>query len=161
MVTWVWANSGRWWCSLGCWSLEPLRYFMPGSNCCFLTCIPVSQEAGKMVWYSRLFKNLPVCWDPYLQRFRCSAAFPGPDQTVYLWEQYRLCIYWELRVKEAGLASLTGSKAQGVASEALIFGHWLAKHTLTATYFCSSQPFLTNSLHKDPGPQEILSYVTL
>ena len=26
-----------------------------GSNCCFLTCIQVSQETGKMVWYSPLF----------------------------------------------------------------------------------------------------------
>ena len=29
------------------------------SNCCFLTCIQVSQEAGKVVWYSHLFKNFP------------------------------------------------------------------------------------------------------
>ena len=27
------------------------------SNCCFLTCIQFSQEAGKVVWYSHLFKN--------------------------------------------------------------------------------------------------------
>ena len=26
---------------------------------CFLTCIQVSQEAGKVVWYSHLFKNFP------------------------------------------------------------------------------------------------------
>ena len=32
---------------------------MSGSNCCFLTCIQVSQEAGKVVWYSYLFKNFP------------------------------------------------------------------------------------------------------
>ena len=25
--------------------------------CCFLTCIQISQEAGKVVWYSHLFKN--------------------------------------------------------------------------------------------------------
>ena len=30
---------------------------MSGSNCCFLTCIPISQEAGKVVWYSHLFQN--------------------------------------------------------------------------------------------------------
>ena len=30
---------------------------MSGSNCCFLTCIQVSQETGKVVWYSHLFKN--------------------------------------------------------------------------------------------------------
>ena len=31
-----------------------------GSKCCFLTCIRVSQETGKVVWYSCLFKNFPV-----------------------------------------------------------------------------------------------------
>ena len=32
---------------------------MSCSNCCFLTCIQISQEAGKVVWYSHLFKNFP------------------------------------------------------------------------------------------------------
>ena len=32
---------------------------MYSSNCSFLTCIQISQEAGKVVWYSQLFKNFP------------------------------------------------------------------------------------------------------
>src|SRR5574340_1214533 len=32
---------------------------MPSSNCCFLTCIQISQEAGQVVWYSYLFQNFP------------------------------------------------------------------------------------------------------
>ena len=32
---------------------------MSGSNCCLLTCVQVSQEAGEVVWYSHLFKNFP------------------------------------------------------------------------------------------------------
>ena len=32
---------------------------MFSSNHCFLTCIQVSQEAGKVVWYSHLLKNFP------------------------------------------------------------------------------------------------------
>ena len=32
---------------------------MSSSNCCFLTCIQVSQEAGQVVLYSRLFQNFP------------------------------------------------------------------------------------------------------
>ena len=32
---------------------------MSGSNCCFLICIQVSQETGKVLWYSYLFKNFP------------------------------------------------------------------------------------------------------
>ena len=31
---------------------------MSSSNCCFLTCIQISQEAGKVVWYFYVFKNL-------------------------------------------------------------------------------------------------------
>ena len=30
---------------------------MSSSNCCFLTCIQVSQEVGQVVWYSHLFQN--------------------------------------------------------------------------------------------------------
>ena len=32
---------------------------MYGSSCCFLTCIQISQEVDKVVWYSHLFKNFP------------------------------------------------------------------------------------------------------
>ena len=32
---------------------------MFNSNCCFLTCIQVLQEAGKVVCYYQLFKNFP------------------------------------------------------------------------------------------------------
>ena len=39
--------------------LEPVRCFMSSSNCCFLTCIQVSQEAGQVVRYSHLLKNFP------------------------------------------------------------------------------------------------------
>ena len=40
-------------------NLEPISCSMSGSNCCFLTCIQVSQERDKVVWYSDLFKNFP------------------------------------------------------------------------------------------------------
>ena len=32
---------------------------MSSSNCCFLTCIQISQEAGQVVLYSHLLKNFP------------------------------------------------------------------------------------------------------
>ena len=32
---------------------------MSGSNCCILICIHISQEAGKVVWYSHLLKDFP------------------------------------------------------------------------------------------------------
>ena len=33
---------------------------MSSSNCCLLTCVQVSQEAGQVVWYSHLFQNFPL-----------------------------------------------------------------------------------------------------
>ena len=38
---------------------EPVCCSMSSSNCCFLTCKQVSQETGKVVWYSYLFKTFP------------------------------------------------------------------------------------------------------
>ena len=32
---------------------------LSSSNCCFLTCIQISQEAGQVIWYSHLFQNFP------------------------------------------------------------------------------------------------------
>ena len=32
---------------------------MLDTNCCFLTCIQISQEADQVVWYSHLLKNFP------------------------------------------------------------------------------------------------------
>ena len=41
--------------------LEPVCCSMSGSNYCFLICIQVSQEAGKVVWHSHFFKIFPQC----------------------------------------------------------------------------------------------------
>ena len=40
-------------------NLEPVHCSMCSSNCCFLTCIQISQEACQVVWYSHLFQNFP------------------------------------------------------------------------------------------------------
>jgi len=32
---------------------------MSSSNCCFLICLQISQEAGQVVWNSCLFQNFP------------------------------------------------------------------------------------------------------
>ena len=49
--------------------LEPVSCSMSSSNCCFLTCIQVFQEAGQVVWYSHLFQNFPQFIAPML--FKC------------------------------------------------------------------------------------------
>ena len=50
--------------------LEPVCCSMSSSNCCFLTCIQISQEACQVVWYSHVLKNFP--------QFFCD-----PQQNVY------------------------------------------------------------------------------
>ena len=46
-------------------NLEPVCCSMSGSNCCFLTCRQISQEAGKVVWYY-FFKNFnTLLWSTY------------------------------------------------------------------------------------------------
>ena len=40
-------------------NFEPVHCSMSSSNCCFLTCIQVSWETSKVIWYSYLFKNFP------------------------------------------------------------------------------------------------------
>ena len=39
--------------------LEPVCCSMYSSNCCCLTCIQISQKAGKAAWYFHLLKNFP------------------------------------------------------------------------------------------------------
>ena len=40
-------------------NFEPVHCSMFGPNCCFLAYIQISQETGKVVWYSYLLKNFP------------------------------------------------------------------------------------------------------
>ena len=42
-------------------NLELVYFSMSSSNYSFFTCIQVSHEAGEVVWYSHLLKNLPQC----------------------------------------------------------------------------------------------------
>ena len=39
--------------------LEPVCGSKSSSNCCFLICIQISQEAGQVVWHAHLFQNFP------------------------------------------------------------------------------------------------------
>ena len=39
--------------------LSPISFSMSIFNCCFLTCIQISHEAGQVFWYSCLLRNFP------------------------------------------------------------------------------------------------------
>ena len=82
-------------------NLEPVHCSMSGSNCCFLTYIQVSQEAGQVVWYSHLFQNFLVCCDPHkgfgvvnnaeINVFlELSCFFPMIQQMLAIWSRIPL-----------------------------------------------------------------------
>ena len=49
--------------------LELVCFSMFISNCCLLTCIQISQEAGQVVWYSHLFQNFPQFLQARVQQY--------------------------------------------------------------------------------------------
>ena len=57
---------------------------MSCSHCCFLTCIQVSQEAGKAVWYSYLLKNFPQF--VVIHRVKGFGLINKPEIDVFLGE---------------------------------------------------------------------------
>ena len=62
LILWLQSPSAEWQYTALTYSFpnfEPVRCSMSDFNCCFLTCIQISQEAGKVVWYTHLFKNFP------------------------------------------------------------------------------------------------------
>ena len=78
---------------------------MSGSNYWFLTCIQISHEAGKVIWYFHLFKNFPVCCDPHSQRLehsqwsrsRCFSEIPLfflSSNGCWQFELCFLCLFW-------------------------------------------------------------------
>ena len=62
--------------------LKPVCCSMSSSNYCFLTCIQVSQEVGKVVCYSHHFKNFPQC--VLIQRIRGFSIVNEAEVDVFL-----------------------------------------------------------------------------
>ena len=57
-------------------NLEPVHCSMSSSNCCFLTYIHVSQEAGKVVWYYHLYL---LCSDTLCENIPQPPQPPTPE----------------------------------------------------------------------------------
>ena len=53
-------------------NFEPVSCSTSDSNCCFLTHKQVTQETGKVVWYSFLFKNSHLGHHRALTRVPCA-----------------------------------------------------------------------------------------
>ena len=86
-------------------SLEPVHCSMSGSNCCFLTCVQISQEADKVVWYSHLGKflrislptNISLTWNSECKLTNLFLALPR----WCMWERTHLSME-ETRVQSLG-----------------------------------------------------------
>ena len=52
---------------------------MSSSNCCFLICLQVSQETGKLVWYSQPFNDFAV-----IQRVKGFSIVSKAEVNVFL-----------------------------------------------------------------------------
>ena len=64
--------------------LEPVCCSMSSSNCCFLICIQVSQEAGQVVWYSH----------PILNPFRIFHSLLWSTQSKVLALSIKQIFFW-------------------------------------------------------------------
>ncbi|KAB0386297.1 hypothetical protein FD755_001253, partial [Muntiacus reevesi] len=93
--------------------LELVCFSVSSSNCCFLTCIQVSQEAGQVVWYSHLFQNFPVYCDPHSQRLWHKSCFI--KCFTYLFS-FREGSYWAIDTnpKEDALPTRPKKRARSV-----------------------------------------------
>ena len=83
---------------------EPVCCSMSSSNCCFLTCIQISQEAGKVVWHFHLFKSFlqfvvihtvrgfHVVSEAEIDFFNNSLLFPWSSRSMQF-VLYFLCLF--------------------------------------------------------------------
>ena len=76
--------------------LEPVCCSMSSSNCCFLTCKQISEEAGQVVWYSHLFKNFPqLVVIPTVKGF-CVVNSAEVDAFFFFFFIQRILAIWSL-----------------------------------------------------------------
>ena len=117
-------------------NLEPVHCSMTSSNCCFLTCIQVPQEAGKVVWYSHLLKNFPqfivihtvkgffsIVNEPELDVFWNSLAF-SMTYELWCWRKF-LRVPWTTRRSNQSILKEIGPECslEGLMLKLQYFGH--------------------------------------
>ena len=72
--------------------LEPVCCSMFSSNCCFLTCIQISQEAGQVVWYSHLFQDFQFVVVHTVKGF----GIVNKEETVLFWNSLALLMIQQM-----------------------------------------------------------------
>ena len=77
-------------------NFEPVSCSMSSSDCCFLTYMRISQEAGEVVWYSHLFKNFPQL--VMTHTVKGSSMVNEAEVDVFLEFSYFSMIQWMLAI---------------------------------------------------------------
>ena len=79
---------------------------MSSSNCCFLTCIQVSQETSKVVWYSHLLKNFPQFVVIHtVKGFR----IVNEAEVVFFWNSHAFSTIQQMLVMISGFSAFSKS----------------------------------------------------
>ena len=110
---------------------------MSSSNCCFLTCIQVSQEADQVVWYSHLFQNFPQFVVIHNKLMTDVEA-----ETPILWPPDAKS--W-LIGKDSDAGKDWGQEEKGMAEDEMVeWHHWLSGHgfrwTLGVSWWWTERP---------------------
>ena len=95
--------------------LDPVCSSKSSTNCCFLTCIQVSQEAGQVVWYPHLFQSFPKKGNAKeCSNYRTIALLSHASKVMLKILQARLQQYMnrELSDVEAGFRKGRGTRDQ-------------------------------------------------
>ena len=122
--------------------LEPICCFMSSCNCCFLTCIQISQEAGQVVWYSHLLKNFPQFAVIHIPIYYVS---------IYLWTGTWCVICFLLRLIVKNVWK-TPTQRNTSRRELELMGIWKESHNMIwenkglLGFFKSSSPSLPSTL---------------
>ena len=98
-------------------NLEPVCRSMSSSNCCVLTCIQVSQEAGQVVWYAHLSATKRD--GPLIQATMWMHHKLVFSQWKKAIKAFALCVSPEMRLENANspviAAGLAGRGIQGAS----------------------------------------------
>ena len=98
-------------------NLEPVCRSMSSSNCCVLTCIQVSQEAGQVVWYAHL--SATKSDGPLIQATMWMHHKLVFSQWKKAIKAFALCVSPEMRLENANspviAAGLAGRGIQGAS----------------------------------------------
>ena len=92
---------------------------MSGSNCCFLTCIQVSQEAGQVVWYSHHLKNFQQFVVTYI--VKDFSVINKAEIDVYFWNSLDFSmIQWMLAIRSDRVPEELWTEFHDIVQEAVI-----------------------------------------